>query len=212
MTNQPLIDFIKQQLQLGLTKEKITNELFANGWNTQDIEEGFAATGIPVATSAPSTLPPNIPQMINPNTNQTANTNINAEVKPVMSANLNPNLSSVISEPVSIKTESNLNKWIFISLSTLLVLAIAASVYFLRDEIVKLPIVKDFFPQEEVVVPVDDTDIISTTDTTQLDVTDQKPNENLNTITPLDDEDLNALEGDINEADTTIDVDTTKIN
>ncbi len=41
MINQPLLDFIKQQLQSGLTKEKITSELLANGWNAQDIEEGF---------------------------------------------------------------------------------------------------------------------------------------------------------------------------
>lgn len=41
MANQQLIDFIKQQLQKGLTKEIISNQLLSNGWNTQDIEEGF---------------------------------------------------------------------------------------------------------------------------------------------------------------------------
>ena len=45
MINQPLVDFIKQQLQLGLTKEKISSELLANGWNGGDIEEGFKAIG-----------------------------------------------------------------------------------------------------------------------------------------------------------------------
>ncbi len=212
MTNQPLIDFIKQQLQLGLTKEKISNELFANGWNTQDIEEGFAATGIPVATTAPSTLPPNIPQMINPNINQTANANINAEVKPVMSANFNPNLASVVNEPVSIKTGSNLNKWIFVFLSTLLVLAIAASVYLLRDEVVKLPIIKDFFPQEEAVMENTVAPEATQPDFNQSDTIDQTPKQDLNTITPSDTEDLDALEGDVNGTDTTIDIDTSKIN
>jgi len=41
MINQQLLDFIKSQLQLGLTKEKISSELLTKGWNTQDIEEGF---------------------------------------------------------------------------------------------------------------------------------------------------------------------------
>jgi len=41
MTNQQLLDFIKSQLQLGLTKEKISNELSSNGWSSQNIEEGF---------------------------------------------------------------------------------------------------------------------------------------------------------------------------
>ena len=53
MINQQLISFIKQQLQLGLTKEKISSELLANGWTTQDIEEGFTtinlAQNIPVS-------------------------------------------------------------------------------------------------------------------------------------------------------------------
>lgn len=41
MTNQQLLDFIKQQLQLGKDKENISKELLVNGWNTQDVEEGF---------------------------------------------------------------------------------------------------------------------------------------------------------------------------
>lgn len=41
MINQQLIDFIKQQLQKGLTKEIISSQLISNGWNIQEIEEGF---------------------------------------------------------------------------------------------------------------------------------------------------------------------------
>lgn len=41
MINQQLLDFIKSQLSQGLTKEKISSELLANGWNARDIEEGF---------------------------------------------------------------------------------------------------------------------------------------------------------------------------
>jgi len=41
MTNQELIDFIKRQLEKGLTKEIITNQLLSSNWTLQDIEEGF---------------------------------------------------------------------------------------------------------------------------------------------------------------------------
>lgn len=41
MINQQLLDFIKQSLQQGSTKEKISSELLTNGWTQQDIEEGF---------------------------------------------------------------------------------------------------------------------------------------------------------------------------
>jgi hypothetical protein len=150
--------------------------------------------------------------MINPNINQTANTNINAEVKPVMSANFNPNLASVVNEPVSVNKESNLNKWIFISLLILIVLAIVASIYFFKDEIVKLPIVKDFFPQEEAVMENTVAPEATQPDFNQSDTIDQTPKQDLNTITPSDTEDLDALEGDVNGTDTTIDIDTSKIN
>jgi uncharacterized RDD family membrane protein YckC len=58
MINQQLLDFIKSQLQLGLSKETITKELLTNSWTMQDIEEGFNATKAPV---------PNMPNVLNPN-------------------------------------------------------------------------------------------------------------------------------------------------
>jgi len=50
MINQQLVDFIKQQLQVGLTKEKISSQLLVNGWTIQDIEEGFSAVVPPIIT------------------------------------------------------------------------------------------------------------------------------------------------------------------
>lgn len=41
MTNQQLIDFIKEQRKKGLTKEVIYSELSSNGWTINDIEEAF---------------------------------------------------------------------------------------------------------------------------------------------------------------------------
>lgn len=43
MINQELVNFIKQQLHTGLTKEKISEELLSGGWTSQDIAEGFVA-------------------------------------------------------------------------------------------------------------------------------------------------------------------------
>lgn len=49
MVNQQLLDYIKQQLQQGISKEQIKSSLMANGWQAQDIDEGFNA----INTSAP---------------------------------------------------------------------------------------------------------------------------------------------------------------
>jgi small-conductance mechanosensitive channel len=46
MINQQLLDFIKQQLVKGLTREKITSDLLANGWTMQDVQEAFNALTI----------------------------------------------------------------------------------------------------------------------------------------------------------------------
>ena len=42
MPNQQLLDYIKQQLQLGASKDQITNSLISTGWQKQDIEEAFS--------------------------------------------------------------------------------------------------------------------------------------------------------------------------
>ena len=41
MINQQLLDYIKQQIQQGVSQEQIKNSLIANGWQQQDVEEGF---------------------------------------------------------------------------------------------------------------------------------------------------------------------------
>jgi len=45
MTNQELIDYIKQQSQQGKNKEEIKKELLAVGWGEEDIKEAFAIIG-----------------------------------------------------------------------------------------------------------------------------------------------------------------------
>jgi hypothetical protein len=41
MVNKQLLDYIKQQLQQGVSKEEIKNSLLANNWQEKDIEEAF---------------------------------------------------------------------------------------------------------------------------------------------------------------------------
>lgn len=43
MVNQQLLDYIKQQLQLGVNKEQITNTLLGTGWQKQTVEEAFSS-------------------------------------------------------------------------------------------------------------------------------------------------------------------------
>lgn len=41
MINQQILDYVKQQIQQGVSREQIKSSLIANGWQAQDIEEGF---------------------------------------------------------------------------------------------------------------------------------------------------------------------------
>lgn len=55
MANQQLLDYIKQQLQQGVSKEQIKNSLIANGWQEEDINEAFSLASSP--TPPISSLP-----------------------------------------------------------------------------------------------------------------------------------------------------------
>jgi hypothetical protein len=57
MVNQQLFDFIKQQLQQGVSKEKIKIYLMTNGWQEQDIDEAFSVI-LNLASQQQSILPP----------------------------------------------------------------------------------------------------------------------------------------------------------
>src|SRR3989344_708502 len=62
MVNQQMLDYIKQQMQQGVSREQIKSSLMTNGWQAQNIEEGFnnintpnmsgAYSAVPVATSS----------------------------------------------------------------------------------------------------------------------------------------------------------------
>lgn len=58
MINQQLIDFIKQSLQQGVTKEKITSDLIANRWTPTDINEGFDSLNTPTVINPSPIISP----------------------------------------------------------------------------------------------------------------------------------------------------------
>ncbi len=55
MVSQQLLDYIHQQQQMGKSREEITHALLQNGWQAEDVEQGFASisSGVPapVATT-----------------------------------------------------------------------------------------------------------------------------------------------------------------
>ena len=52
MTNQQLLDFIKQQKQQGVSNEEIKKSLLSNGWQSTDVEEAFGIPSISQQVSA----------------------------------------------------------------------------------------------------------------------------------------------------------------
>lgn len=57
MVNQQMLDYIKQQIQQGVSREQIKSSLLTNGWQAQDIEEGFNNITIPNMPTAYSAAP-----------------------------------------------------------------------------------------------------------------------------------------------------------
>ena len=57
MVNQQMLDYIKQQMQQGLSREQIKSSLMANGWQAQDIEECFNNINTPNIPATYSTAP-----------------------------------------------------------------------------------------------------------------------------------------------------------
>lgn len=64
MANQQLLDFIKQQMQPGISREQIKSSLMANGWQAQDIEEGFNSLNLPASPQQYSATSANSPAKV----------------------------------------------------------------------------------------------------------------------------------------------------
>ena len=57
MINQQLIDYIKQQMQQGMSREVITNNLLSQNWQQQDVNEAFSS--LATSPSSQSYIPVN---------------------------------------------------------------------------------------------------------------------------------------------------------
>ena len=51
MINQQLLDYIKQQLQQGVSREIITSNLISQGWQQSDINEAFVSINSPISST-----------------------------------------------------------------------------------------------------------------------------------------------------------------
>lgn len=57
MTNQQLLDYIKQQLQLSTSREQIKATLLSTGWQAQDVDAAFSSMSDLVAPPQPQIVP-----------------------------------------------------------------------------------------------------------------------------------------------------------
>jgi hypothetical protein len=122
MTNQPLLDFIKQQLQKGVDKDVISKQLLANGWTEEDIKEGFEEIAKP---AAPASGP------------------FNTFIPPSYGIiNLPPNLTP------KIQKETHSGKKIFYFLLILILLLGGASLFYFKNDLMNLSIVKEILPNK----------------------------------------------------------------
>lgn len=146
MINQQLVDFIKQQLQVGSTKEKITSQLLVNGWTTQDIEEGFSA----IVPPTPTTTPPPISPYSGASYVQNANPIKTAEPQ---QQTFQPQIKQPsVQQTFTTKKESYSGKKLFLLILILLLLAGGASAYYFKDNLINLPIIKDLFMNKETTI------------------------------------------------------------
>ncbi|MDR3519645.1 MAG: hypothetical protein P4L63_02025 [Candidatus Pacebacteria bacterium] len=150
MTNQQLLDFIRQQLSKGLPKEKITSDLLANGWTAQDIQEGFSAIVIPAA------IPPITPSVVVAPVSVLPSTTPNTFIPPSYK-NIN---QPITSSPVQIKKHSG-GKMFFLVLVLFLLAGGGVSAYYYKDKLVNLPIIKKFFPSK-VITPTEPQAVVTT--------------------------------------------------
>lgn len=165
MINPQLLDFIKGQLQKGVTKESILKDLQSGGWTSQDVEEGFnvikinnlasipVPVPIPVVTPAPAPIinPVSAPAVSTPLGIE--NTISNIYKAPVSNLTINPivNTSGIL-----VKQKSHSVGKLFLIILVLFLLAGGASAYYFRNDLSKLPIlspiIKKIFPDKNVMV------------------------------------------------------------
>ncbi len=176
MINKQLVDFIKQQLQKGITREVISKELLVGDWTLQDIDEGFKSINIINKTSI-STPPPT-----------QSSVSIKASIpSPVTTPILDPdsipflskapiqtsiptivsNFHTTSNRPMSsIENHNHTVRNVFLTIMGLFLLAGLMFGYFFRDEI---PVIKDLIKNKNSTI-----NEINQNQNTQLQIQDEQ--------------------------------------
>jgi hypothetical protein len=146
MVNQQLLDFVKQSLAQGVTKEKINSDLIANGWTPTDINECFLSLNTPPQIVTP--IQPIQAQPVQPvqpvqQPIQTQSIQTSQPVKPIQQPIQQKSTTLSASQPVT-KEPTSLAAKIFSILIILLFLGTFAAVYYFRNELITIPVIKDF--------------------------------------------------------------------
>lgn len=131
MANQQMLDYIKQQLEQGATKEFITRSLLANGWRAEDITQAFnTLLNPPVVSTPPQPTQPPAPS-------QTQASPLSASSAPLIGVQ-NPRVFNVMPQGASVQSSPTQSKpsrrWLTVLLAILvgvLVLGGAAYGYFI---------------------------------------------------------------------------------
>lgn len=122
MINQQLIFFIREQIQKGLSREVISNQLLANDWTRGDIEEGFRVVGIPPQTQIPLQSEP------------LQQTHISTAIPNLQ---FNQNKSTTETEE-----KSHLSRNVILIVIALLLLTGGVFAFIFRDDLKKSPLIK----------------------------------------------------------------------
>lgn len=193
MINQELINFIKQSLKQGNTKDKISSDLLSNGWNDFDIAEGFnAVSELDKKNSVSSVATPSVQPSSLPVSSNISNTSYSSISSPNNSVNINqPSTNenpSNVYHPIYQTTQKAKNIWNYILV--LLILILAGFVYLYSGLLFKSPDDNQNEAQEnslleEQTAPLDDADSNTTyteeailIDEATKDNTDQNSQEN----------------------------------
>jgi hypothetical protein len=166
MINQQLLDFIKQQLSKGISKDKITSDLLSNGWNIEDVAEGFAAITLKVSPTPPTPRAPITPQPVQPapvtpttppaaispliqNISSTMNNSMIYPKESFIPPSYDNSVNITETAPIQIQKKSHSGRNMFVTILILFLLAGGVSAYYFKDNLVNLPIVKNILAKKE---------------------------------------------------------------
>lgn len=117
MANQQLVDYIKSQLKLGVTKEDLQKAIVAAGWSSQESVDAFLAAegkAPPMPASPATPIPPTPAAPLQPSP---------ASIKPASGPAVRPRIA------VPMMEEPRSRLWLWVLIAIVALVAAAAAVY-----------------------------------------------------------------------------------